>query len=102
VQAEQFVDLVMAQRDLLRFGGLWICIDDAFDQLAAGGFENELRASAAGPFGDADVRAALEAVARLAAQAEGFAGASDVRRGEIRALDEHVLRRIVDLRVLPA
>ena len=49
-------------------------------QLAAGGFQNQLRRALAGPIADAHVRAALEAVAGFAAQAELLAGAADVGR----------------------
>ena len=55
--------------------------------------------------GDVQRRSVERSVERpdgIAAQPEGLAGAADVRRLKIGALDEHVLRRLVDLRVLPA
>ena len=58
-----------------------------------------MRRALAGPVADARVRAALEAVAGFAAQAEQLARATDVHRREIRALDEHIYGGVIDLRV---
>ena len=60
----------MAQRDLPWLGRLGISIDDAFGQLTAGCFKNELRAALAGPIGNADVRASFEPIAGFRAQSE--------------------------------
>src|SRR5208283_1671897 len=99
---EQFVDLVLAQGDFLRPDRFRIRVHNAFGQFAAGGFQNQLRRALTRPVTDADVRAALEAVAGFAAQTERLAGAADVGRRKIGALDEHVRRRIVYFRVLAA
>ena len=99
---DEFARLGMAQRYFLRLDLNGTCIDRAGHELAAGRFENELRATAARPIRDPDVAAAFETVARFAAQSERLAGAPDVRRLEVSALDQHVLRGVVNLRVQPA
>ena len=81
---------------------LGVTIHDAFGQLAAGGFQNQLRRALARPITNAHVRAALEAVAGLTTEAELFARAADVRRIEIRAFDQNVHRPVVDLGVRAA
>ena len=88
--AEQIFRLREMQRNLLWLDRLGINVHDAFGQLAAGGFQNQLRRALAGPIANAHVRAALEAVAGFAAQTEQLARAPDVHRREIGALDEHV------------
>src|SRR6185312_12096016 len=93
---------MVAQGNMFQRGELRISIYHAFGELAAGGFENQLRGPLAGPVANADVCAAFEAVAGFAAQAERFTRATDVRRIEICALDEHVFGVVVNLRVLAA
>ncbi len=90
----------MAQGDLLRLDRLRIGIHDAFGQLAAGGFQNQLRRALAGPIANADVRAALEAVDWIRCADPSFLEVrADVLRLEIGALDEHVhgVRSLISL-----
>jgi len=68
LDAEQFVHLVMPQRDLFRLDRIRIGVHEAFGELAAGGLENQLRAARAGPVVDVNVRAALETIAGVGAQ----------------------------------
>ncbi len=100
--AEQLRDLLRSQRDVPGCGGLRVGVHHPFGQRAASRFEDELRGSSAGPVADADVRPAFEAVAGIRAQPERLAGAADVGGIEVRGLDQHVHRLIVDLRVLSA
>ena len=62
------LDLVMSQRDFLRFRRMRIRIHDAVGKLAARRFQNQLRRAPAGPIANAHVRAALKAVGRFGAQ----------------------------------
>src|ERR1051325_4417966 len=60
--SEQIIHLVMAQCDLLWLDGFRIRVHNALGELAAGGFQNQLRRAPAGPIANTHVRAALEAV----------------------------------------
>jgi hypothetical protein len=102
LDAKQGLGLGISQDDGLRLLGLGLNVHHAFGQLAARSFEDQLRRALAGPIADIHVRAALEAVARFTAQAELLAGAPDVRRMEIGALDQHIHGLVVDLRVRAA
>src|SRR6185503_12375995 len=80
--AQQLLDLRMAQRDLLWSSRLRIRIDGAFGEPPTRRFKDDLRAPLARPIGNADGRAALEEIAVFRAQSEGFRGAPNVRRVE--------------------
>ena len=71
-------------------------------KLAAGSFQDQLRRTLARPVANAHVRAALETITGFAAQSELLARAADVRWLEIRTLDEHVFRVVVDFRIRAA
>src|SRR6185369_6844325 len=87
---------------LFRFNRFRINIHHSVGQLSAGRFEDQLGTTLAGPIADARIGAAFEAIARFAAEAELFAGATDISRQKISALDEYIDGLLVDLRVRAA
>src|SRR5947207_6921210 len=88
--AEQLSDFFVSQLNRRWLDGVRVGIDRAGHELATGSLENQLRGPAAGPIGNVDVRAALEAIGSVGAQVELFGGGADVLRFEVRALDQHI------------
>ena len=67
-------------------------------KFAAGQFENQLAAAAAGPIDPFGIDAALEAIRRSAVQVQLAGGGANRKRGELGGLDQQVGGRVGDFR----
>ena len=92
VDAQDALELREPQRDRLARLGLLPDVDHARGQLAAGQFQNQLAAAAAGPIDPCGIDAPLEAVRRIAVQVQLAGRVANRQRVELGRFDQQVGR----------
>ena len=90
VDAQNSLELCVAQRDRLARLRLRSQVDHAGCQFAAGQFQNQLARAAAGPIDPFRIEPALEAIGRIAVQAQSPGRVADGERIELGRFDQNL------------